>query len=162
MCTVCVSGWTEVDKLNRWGRRRGRGGGIISLYLPALWPARRVSHSPTSQAFDHSYSPPPFSWHSRSHLHTLRSERGVQRLKSESIQIFFSGGQCQCRNSSDFDPNILRHSGIWGTTDEAVLNILHKKKKFQKSPLKLNFSGTKSVRVLPAKTFKTGHFENCI
>jgi len=26
-----------------------------------------------------------------------------------------------------FDPSILRHSGIWGATDEAVLNIEHKK-----------------------------------
>jgi hypothetical protein len=28
----------------------------------------------------------------------------------------------QSRNSPGFDPNILRHSGIWGAADEAVLN----------------------------------------
>ncbi len=33
-----------------------------------------------------------------------------------------SGFQCQSRTSSGFDPSILRHSGIWGAADEAVLN----------------------------------------
>ncbi len=34
------------------------------------------------------------------------------------------------------DPSILRHSGIWGAADEAVLNNVLKKDKSQKSPLK--------------------------
>jgi hypothetical protein len=35
---------------------------------------------------------------------------------------------CQCQNTG-FDPSILRHSGIWGAADEAVLNKVHKKPK---------------------------------
>ncbi len=34
-----------------------------------------------------------------------------------------SDSQCRSRNCPGFDPSILRHSGIWGETDEAVLNI---------------------------------------
>ncbi len=30
--------------------------------------------------------------------------------------------QCRCRSSLLFDPSILRHNGIWGAADEAVLN----------------------------------------
>jgi hypothetical protein len=38
-------------------------------------------------------------------------------------------------NIPGFDPSILRHSGIWGAADEAVLNNLHKKEnKSKKSP----------------------------
>ncbi len=33
----------------------------------------------------------------------------------------------------DFDPSILRHNGIWRAADEAVLNIVHKKKKIHKN-----------------------------
>ncbi len=52
-----------------------------------------------------------------------------------------SDSQCRSRNCPRFDPSILRHSGIWGTEDEAVLNIVHKKRKNPKqSPLnKKNF-----------------------
>ncbi len=32
----------------------------------------------------------------------------------------------QTLQQSGFDPRILRHSGIWGAADEAVLNIVHK------------------------------------
>jgi hypothetical protein len=39
-----------------------------------------------------------------------------------------SGCQCQIRNSPGFDPRLLRHSGIWGMADEAVLNYVHKGK----------------------------------
>ncbi len=43
------------------------------------------------------------------------------------------------RNCPGFDPNILRHSGIWGAADEAVWNIVHKKeKKSKKSPLSVS------------------------
>ncbi len=38
-----------------------------------------------------------------------------------------SDSQCRSRVCPGFDPSILRHSGIWGAADEAVLNILHKK-----------------------------------
>ncbi len=38
-----------------------------------------------------------------------------------------SGCQCQSHNSPGFDPSVLRHSGIWGAADEAVLNNVHPK-----------------------------------
>ncbi len=87
--TVCVGGWTEVDKLNRWGRRRR--GGIISLYLPALWPARRASHSPHhKRLITATLPPPPPPWHSRSHLHTLRKwERGLKTQERIHPDFFF-------------------------------------------------------------------------
>jgi len=34
-----------------------------------------------------------------------------------------------------FDNSILRHGGIGEAADEAVLNIVYKKKKIQKNPL---------------------------
>jgi hypothetical protein len=37
--------------------------------------------------------------------------------------------------SSGFDPSILRHSGIWGAADKAVLNNVLKKRKIQISRL---------------------------
>ncbi len=41
-------------------------------------------------------------------------------------------------NAVGFDPSILRHSGIWGAADDAVLNIVDKKKKNpKKSPFKI-------------------------
>jgi len=40
-----------------------------------------------------------------------------------------SDSQCRSRNCPGSDPSILRHSGIWGAADEAVLNIVHEKKK---------------------------------
>ncbi len=49
-----------------------------------------------------------------------------------------SCGQCKSRNCPRFDPSILRHSEIWGTADEAVLNNVHYKKKAEKFPLKKN------------------------
>jgi hypothetical protein len=36
--------------------------------------------------------------------------------------------QCQSHNCSGFDPSILRHSGIWGAADEAVVNNVYRKK----------------------------------
>jgi hypothetical protein len=41
-------------------------------------------------------------------------------------------GSKTSRNSPGFDPSILRHSGIWGAADEAVLIKVHQKT--QKSP----------------------------
>jgi hypothetical protein len=49
-----------------------------------------------------------------------------------------SDSQCRSRNCLGFDHSILRHSGICGPVDEAVLNIVHKKKKIPKNP-PLNF-----------------------
>ncbi len=43
-----------------------------------------------------------------------------------------SGCQCQSRNILEFDPSIIRHSGILGVEDEAALNNVHKKEKIQK------------------------------
>ncbi len=54
----------------------------------------------------------------------MRSSRVVRAFDS----------QCCSRNCPGFDPSILRHSGIWGAADEAVLSIVHKK--IQKTPLK--------------------------
>jgi len=54
---------------------------------------------------------------------------------------------CQCRshNSPGFDPSILWHGGIWGATDEAVLNTIHRKS--QKIPLfLLKYSDSKCGR----------------
>ncbi len=42
--------------------------------------------------------------------------------------------QWRSRNSPGFDPSILRHSGIWGAADEAVLNTVHREKN-KKIPL---------------------------
>ncbi len=36
--------------------------------------------------------------------------------------------QCLSHNCPGFDASILRHSGIRGAADDAVLNIVHKKK----------------------------------
>jgi hypothetical protein len=46
-----------------------------------------------------------------------------------------SNCQCRSRNSPAFDLSLLRHSGIWGAADEAVLNTVHRKKKIKKIPL---------------------------
>ncbi len=38
--------------------------------------------------------------------------------------------QCQIRNTPDFNPSILRHSGIWGASDETVgVEVFQKSKK---------------------------------
>ncbi len=44
--------------------------------------------------------------------------------------LVVKASDCQCTNCNGpgFDPSIRRHSGIWGTADEAVLNIVRKKK----------------------------------
>ncbi len=43
--------------------------------------------------------------------------------------------QCRSRNSHGFDPNILRHSGIWGAADEAVY-----RKKYKNPPVLKNLT----------------------
>jgi hypothetical protein len=51
-----------------------------------------------------------------------------------------SDSQCRSRNCPGFDPRILRHSENWGVADEAVLNIVYKKKKSIKIPFIKNIS----------------------
>ncbi len=48
--------------------------------------------------------------------------------------VIVSDSQCRSRNCPGFDPTILRHSGILGAADEAVLNTVHKKGKYPKNP----------------------------
>jgi hypothetical protein len=49
-------------------------------------------------------------------------------MKSSRV-VRASGCQCLSCVSPGFDPNILRHSGIWGAAAEAVLNNVHRKRK---------------------------------
>ncbi len=70
----------------------------------------------------------------------IRSSRGWMRssrvwmrssrvwMRSSRV-VRASDSQCRSRNCPGFDPSILRHSGIWGAADEAVLNIVNKKLK---------------------------------
>ncbi len=46
-----------------------------------------------------------------------------------TVMTCLAPSDCQCRrrNSPGFDSSILRHSGIWGAADEAVLNTVHRK-----------------------------------
>ncbi len=46
-----------------------------------------------------------------------------------SLVVRASDCQCTGCNGPGFDPSIRRHRGIWGAADEAVLNIVRKKKK---------------------------------
>ncbi len=57
-----------------------------------------------------------------------------KRMRS-SLVVRASDCQCTSCNSPGFDPSIRRHSGIWGTADEAVLNIVWKTNR-KKSPQK--------------------------
>ncbi len=53
------------------------------------------------------------------HYFEMRSSRVVRA----------SDSQCRSHNYPGFDPSILLRSGILGAAEEAVLNIVHKKKK---------------------------------
>ncbi len=50
------------------------------------------------------------------------------RMRS-SLVVRASDCQCTRCNGPGFNPSIRRHSRIWGAADEAVLNIVRKKKK---------------------------------
>ncbi len=65
-------------------------------------------------------------------MHETNKE--VERMRS-SLMVRASDCQCTSCNGPGFDPSIRRHSGIWRAADEAVLNIVRKKKK--KSPQKI-------------------------
>ncbi len=45
-----------------------------------------------------------------------------------SLVVWASDCQWRSSNSPGFNLSILRHSGIWGAAEEAVLNIVHRKK----------------------------------
>ncbi len=64
----------------------------------------------------------------------LRMRSSLVRMRSSLVD---RASDCQCTscNGPGFDPSIRRYSGIWGAVDEAVLNIVRKKKK--KSPQKI-------------------------
>ncbi len=76
----------------------------------------------------------------------MRSSRGCMRSSrvwTRSSRVWTRSSRivrmcdCNCYSgiSPRFDLSILRHSGIWGTADEAVLNKVHEKK-IKKSPSK--------------------------
>ncbi len=57
----------------------------------------------------------------------------IHKMRS-SLVVRASDCQCTSSNGPGFDPSIRRHRGIWGTADEAELNIVRKKKKKKKIP----------------------------
>ncbi len=63
----------------------------------------------------------------------LKGTRSCDNIFLTSRVVRASGCQCQSRNSPGFVPSIIRHSGIWGAADEAVLSNVHKKKKSKNS-----------------------------
>ncbi len=68
----------------------------------------------------------------------VNRDRYSSLMKTDEIYsrvIIASDSQCRSRSCPGFDPSILRHSGIWGAADEAVMNSVHKKKISKKSPL---------------------------
>ncbi len=74
-----------------------------------------------------------YDWYNASSLIAyMRSSLGWMR---SSLVVRASDCQCTSCNGPGFDPSIRRHSGIWGAADEAVLNIVRKKRK--KSPQKI-------------------------
>ncbi len=57
---------------------------------------------------------------------------GVDEIYPNGLSVWLP---CRSRNSPGFDPSILRHSGIWGAADEAVLKQYKEKNKSKKIPL---------------------------
>ncbi len=57
----------------------------------------------------------------------VRMRSSLLRMRS-SLVVRTSDCQCTSCNGPGFDPSIRRHSGIWGAADEAVLNIVQRKK----------------------------------
>jgi hypothetical protein len=60
-----------------------------------------------------------------------------------------SDWKCYSRKSPGLDPSILRHSGILGTADEAVLNNVHKYFFFKRFILKIGVGGVLLSLLLP-------------
>ncbi len=71
-------------------------------------------------------SQPPLCMEEISALQCKNKGTHPQLMRSSRV-VRASDSQCRSRNCPGFDPSILRHSGIWGAADEAVLNFLHKK-----------------------------------
>ncbi len=72
----------------------------------------------------------------RSSLVRMRSS--LVRMRS-SLVVRASDCQCTSCNGPGFDSSIRLHSGIWGAADEAVLNIVRKKKIPPKNIYKKNY-----------------------
>ncbi len=66
-----------------------------------------------------------------------------------SLVVRASDCQFTSCNGPGFDPSIRRHSGIWGATDEAVLNIVLNKR--EKIPQKI-FNKKKTI-LFPPRSF---------
>jgi hypothetical protein len=66
--------------------------------------------------------------------------------------VRLSDSQCRSHNSPGFDPSILRHNGTGGEADEAVLNIVQKKKKFT---AKKRSALLHSVKCVQADVYRT-------
>ncbi len=59
-------------------------------------------------------------------------------MRSSRVVRFSDSHWLRSRNYPGFDPSILRHSGIWGASDETVLNKVRKKS--EKIPWKIKDS----------------------
>ncbi len=76
----------------------------------------------------------------------------IKQSGDENHEIYPSGDEiypsgysvCQCQSSPGFNTSILRHSGIWGVTNEALLNKVQVKK--PKIPFNEN-DGTSCIKV---------------
>jgi hypothetical protein len=85
-------------------------------------------------------------WNKQVRFPSISKTKPRSKLRSAFVSISLtllvraSDSQCRSRNCPGFDPSILRHSGICGAADEAVLNIVHKKKNPKKSPFNKKFA----------------------
>ncbi len=91
----------------------------------------------------------------------MRSSQVVDEIQpslwTRSNQVVrASDSQCQSRNCPGFDPSILRHSGIRGPADEAVLNKVQKNSKI--NPPKKN--SLADVSIIFGKNRNT--YEPCV
>jgi hypothetical protein len=93
---------------------------------PPCWEA--VSCRESCPRLPQSGSWPLGRWNVKDirHKFLFRMRSSLVRMRSRLVDRAFD---CQCTscNIPGFDPSILRHSGIWGAADEAVLNIVRKK-----------------------------------
>ncbi len=115
-------------------------------------------------------------------LNPIRGYIYLSMWMRSSLVIRSSDCQCRSCKSPGFDPSILRHRGIWGAADEAMLNTVHRRKKFKKITLFLwsgcfaqRFAGCNRRKILPSvgnvaflnmngeqnKLFKVKNYNNC-
>ncbi len=102
----------------KW-RPAGRAGTCLCVWCVSLLK-RPLPSSMTRE----TPLPPPPSQPSWAEVTTWAISANEMR-SSQAVRA--SGCQCQSHNSPGFDASILRHSGIWGAADEAVLKNVHKK-----------------------------------